>query len=224
MFHQCELSLPVGTGDVPQECLDEVGEPRAIRNFTESYFAGVHHWFPILSEKRFSETVLNPWSRARPDVILLLLCMKLVDSSPDRTRPDAIQSLYLMAKSLHLNSQIASCLSLQILQATLLIAVYEMGHSIYPAAYITIGTCARLGGALGVDKVELSVSNYPTWSVEREERNRAWWATVILDRFAALGCPDRPLCTESPGPDSFLPTDDIDWNNGVSQPSWHRLE
>lgn len=63
-----------------------------------------------------------------------------------------------------------------------LIALYEIGHGIYPSAYVSIGTCARYGLALGLDR-ELNVfDNSPRRWIELEEKRRAWWAVLILDR------------------------------------------
>ena len=71
------------------------------------------------------------------------------------------------------------------LQAAVLIAVYEVGHAIYPAAYLTIGACARYGTMLGIDKLGLDLmgdSLGPLSWIEVEERRRVWWAVVLLDR------------------------------------------
>lgn len=35
----------------------------------------------------------------------------------------------------------------------------------------------------------------------------------------SLGFPGRSAATEAPGPDDLLPTDDVLWDQGVSDPS-----
>ena len=40
--------------------------------------------------------------------------------------------------------------SLQLLQATMIVALHEISNAIYPAAYLTVGHCARLGQAMGL--------------------------------------------------------------------------
>jgi hypothetical protein len=69
------------------------------------------------------------------------------------------------------------------IQAGLLISVYELGHAIMPAAYISIGSCAREGIALGIHERNAPQMlrqpvNWPAW----EERQRVWWLIIILDR------------------------------------------
>ena len=69
----------------------------------------------------------------------------------------------------------------------ILTAIYEYAHAIYPAAYITIGTCARYG----------------------LERRRFWWAIVILDRVVAQWSPTSP----DPRAGDLLPVDDQAWDD-----------
>lgn len=40
---------------------------------------------------------------------------------------------------------------ISVLQAGILIALYELGHGIYPAAFLSIGACARYAHALGIN-------------------------------------------------------------------------
>lgn len=40
--------------------------------------------------------------------------------------------------------------SMRVLQATLLLSLYEAGHAIFPAAFLSIGHCARIGHAIGI--------------------------------------------------------------------------
>lgn len=44
----------------------------------------------------------------------------------------------------------SGAVSLIYLQAMTLMAVYEYSHSIYPAAWMTVGSCARLAELLGI--------------------------------------------------------------------------
>lgn len=62
-------------------------------------------------------------------------------------------------------------------------ALYELGHGIYLATFLIIGSCARYVYALGIN-VSQSVSTKRVITlVEVEERRRVWWALVVLDRF-----------------------------------------
>uniref|UniRef100_A0A0B7KI44 Xylanolytic transcriptional activator regulatory domain-containing protein n=1 Tax=Bionectria ochroleuca TaxID=29856 RepID=A0A0B7KI44_BIOOC len=86
----------------------------------------------------------------------------------------------------------------------------------------SVGACARQGLALGVDKLLIDGVGSDnigtrTWQ-EVEERRRAWWAVLMLDRFSSLSNPARPLSTEDPPFDAFLPVDDAVWDDWSSAP------
>ena len=76
--------------------------------------------------------------------------MKLISGIPDDG--EASQSLsYLCAKRLISVLEGSGTISLHILQGALLVAWYEYGHAIYPAAWMTIGWCVRYGDLLGIN-------------------------------------------------------------------------
>lgn len=141
---------------------------------------------PIICRKRFFGSVLNPLSRPRHELILLALCMKL-SCTPLPHDSDAGQTdLYKTAKRFYSQIEATGIMSIHILQAALLIATYEAGHAIYPAAYFTVGACARYGTALGVDRLLVELIGdcelRHSW-IEIEEMRRVWWGVLILDRW-----------------------------------------
>lgn len=64
----------------------------------------------------------------------------------------------------------------------ILLAFYELGHGTYPAAFLTVGTCARYAVALGLDRDIFLWDQTDSGWAAMEERHRAWWAVVILER------------------------------------------
>jgi hypothetical protein len=128
---------------------------------------------------------MNPLATPRPDVQLLLCSMSLVVWSPTShgARLNPRTEHYLSLKRALLDAETAGILSLPLLQAMVLISIYELGHAIYPAAYMSIGHCVRLGLALELEKqcqADLDSKLYDL--EEQEERRRVWWAIFILDR------------------------------------------
>ncbi|GFP57810.1 hypothetical protein TASIC1_0009014700 [Trichoderma asperellum] len=53
---------------------------------------------------------------------------------------------------------------------------------------------------------------------ELEERRRAWWSLLVLDRFLNLSDPSRHLVTPDPVIENWLPIDDAAFNAGTSRP------
>ncbi|KAJ6782300.1 hypothetical protein PWT90_00623 [Aphanocladium album] len=103
-----------------------------------------------------------------------------------------------------------------LLQSAILLAYYEISSAIYPAAFLTVGHCARLGQAMGIhgrrnapQMFESSVS----W-VEVEEMRRTWWAVFILDRFVNIALQNRPFACSEVKPEELLPVEDEYWDKG----------
>lgn len=76
----------------------------------------------------------------------------------------------------------AGVLTITVLQSMILIAFYELGHGIYPAVYLTVGTCARYAVALGLNRDIFLWDHTDSGWAAMEEKHRAWWAVVILER------------------------------------------
>lgn len=83
------------------------------------------------------------------DFALLFLAMKLISSERDADSPAQGPS-YMLARLFYSHIESQNVFSIQFLQAVILIGAYEIGNAIYPAAYLTIGHCARLGYAIGI--------------------------------------------------------------------------
>jgi hypothetical protein len=98
---------------------------------------------------------------------------------------DPRKPAYRAAKQLYLDLEIQGVVSIQVLQAGVLLATFEYGHAIFPSATISIEGCVRYGEALGINWEAKSVKKPFDW-VELEEQNRLWWSIVILDRFVSL--------------------------------------
>ncbi|KAH8660396.1 hypothetical protein BX600DRAFT_56519 [Xylariales sp. PMI_506] len=228
MFNQARLELPRVDIPVAPEVLALIGgsDELAMRGIAETYFIVIHRWLPIISYRGFFARLLNPLARQqrRAELVLVVLCMKLCCTAPpaEGIAAGQMDDLYWAAKQMHQRAETSGTLSLAVLQAGVLIALYELFQAIYPAAYLSVGACGRYGLALGLDKLSLALTgdadNPCAWS-DIEEKRRVWWAILMLDRFSSLSNPTRPLCTEDPSFDAYLPVDDEDWNQGTSHPS-----
>jgi hypothetical protein len=108
--------------------------------------------------------------------------MKLVQEIPP-PQPTGQSELYLIAKQFLHDLHMKGLLTLRMIQAGLLLSVYELGHAIFPAAFITIGHCARSAIAMGLhNRLSPQLAGKPRSWADWEERQRAWWMIVILDR------------------------------------------
>lgn len=178
------------------------------------------------------ELGLSLWE-AGPELAFLFLGMKLVSTPVNNGVEPAGNPLYTAAKRFWASLEQAGSVSLQFVQGMVLVTVYEMGHGIYPAAWISVGVLGRWVEVLGLpgfrrggvalgsvvrlfsccdDDSETdeddadSTFKKTTWT-ESEERRRLWWAIYILDRCICLGN-KRCFCLPEPDESFVLPVDD----------------
>ncbi|KAL7972099.1 fungal-specific transcription factor domain-containing protein [Trichoderma sp. SZMC 28014] len=192
--------------------LSFIGDISSDRGFVHSYFSTIHPSIPFLSKKKVMERILNPLSPPRPTSMLLIAAMKLLSDQRPEQGPRC--KAYYSIKSSLLEAEISCILELGVLQAIILMAVFEVGHAIYPAAYLTVGYCVRYGSALGLHKAVERYSEEGFSVSESEERRRSWWVILLLDRLMNLGCADRAFLTAEPSKNSILPIDDAIWDEG----------
>ncbi|KAH8673399.1 fungal-specific transcription factor domain-containing protein [Xylariales sp. PMI_506] len=193
-------------------------EPK-LSQIHDDYFSTVHTWWPMVSRKRLLSTVNSGIWKVDDGEILLRLCMDLLSNAhgSDQVQTDpAASSLYFLVKSCAFTCESRGSISLRLIQSLVLLAMYELGHSIYPAAYLTIGQAARLSELLGMHDRKHTQQLFKTADTPtlREEQRRTWWAIFILDKYVNMATNGMPLAVPEPCSDDLLPMNDDIWNNG----------
>ncbi|KAL7937737.1 hypothetical protein V8C35DRAFT_293427 [Trichoderma chlorosporum] len=225
VFNTLNLDTSLPQIPIPTDVTAILGDKIQIRGIASEYFRSMHQALPIVSRKRFYTQHLNPLSQPRADVALLVLCMKVIIWHPSDSNSDPQSDLYQTAKRFHFQLQNAGGPSIQVLQAGVIIALYELGHGIFPATYLTIGACTRYGSAFGFDgKAAKNTTNPRNW-MDKEETKRTWWAIVILDHLVTVGDPKRALTVKEPDINNILPMDNTAWDEGFQEPDVvHKLD
>lgn len=240
LFHVCRietadnhqmLSATVGAA-LQREVRSFLGTPDETRRTSNAYFSSVHYRLPIISEPRFHKNFPRLFTPSGIDFTTLCLCMKLIHTSPFQEavgETDAKSPNYLLAKSSIGLLEAAGFVTLDTLQSRLLLVLYEVGHGIYPAASVSIGSCARLARYVGLSRDFWHAQKAAVTTVDAEERRRTWWAIHNLDRynffsfcphlnvlaithiayirFIALCGGDAILASEDATPVTYLPSD-----------------
>jgi hypothetical protein len=175
-YTSAQLKLPNVRVPLIQDLMMALGDKTAIHVTAKEYFDTIHIWLPIISKRRFYQHLMNPLSDNTSDFVLTLLCMK-VCTSPFN---ESTSKLYDTVKRATSQAATRGHVSLYTLQSSVLLTMFEIGHAIYPASFLSIGWCARLGSMLGIDK---SIEAQQVQSKDSEEARRVWWAVLILDRY-----------------------------------------
>jgi hypothetical protein len=151
VFESGGISVPKAAVQIPGEVLAMLGDGNAVQTIITEYFATIHTWFPIISKKRMSQNMVNPLWEAGPDLALLFLCMKLHVSRLAEGESSQTD-MYMAAKRFLSLMEAGGVISPLVLQAMLMLTVYEIGQAIYPAAWMSVGMCSRYGQLLGINE------------------------------------------------------------------------
>ncbi|KAA8575522.1 hypothetical protein MFRU_002g00320 [Monilinia fructicola] len=215
VFRNEGLPVPRPSVNIPAEVNQLLANGPSVPAVILEYFGTVHHCLPIISHKRLERTLSTPWDGGA-DLTLLFLCMKLITSKPVDGQDCGQNPMYIAAKRFVALLEASGMVSLILLQANILITLFEYGQAIYPAAWMSAGWCSRYAILLGINGFDTSsqlIGSVDTWT-EQEERYRTWWGVLILDRMVSIGSKSHLLTTQEPKEEDPLPVEDAAWDHG----------
>ena len=157
------------------------------------YFQGIHTFVPIISRRRFHAQLLSFGANPQADFALLVLCMALLIYSADSFDHPGPQggrrvedlTLYVATKSLMAQAQALRAPATHLVQAGVLLAVYEYAHGHPEQAFVTIGSYARMAYAArlrSTHSLTRTAAPWTDWTTEEEEIN-IWWGIRICERY-----------------------------------------
>lgn len=161
-----------------------MGDRSTTESIVRYYFGTVNTWFTIIERAGYEERLEQMWSEPSAETGLLALGMLLTVRSPEDSPAVSMQnSLYHSVKTLCSIVTTNTPLSTAILQANLLICLYELGHLMPQQAYLTLGTCVTIVRAFGW--LDESFWGQDQWIVRAKELKLCsilWWSVVFLER------------------------------------------
>lgn len=160
-----------------------------IDGISSRYFQGIHRHLPIISRKRFHDQLFHIGAFPPPgfSILLLTICLltyhpkSLPQTTTQSTPPVGRGSLYLSVKSLYSQVQTLAPVSVNLIQAGILLALYEYANGRPDDAFLSIAACARMGYASCLHHE--SLTEFPT--SDDEEAASTWWGVVICERYAS---------------------------------------
>ncbi|KAH8883452.1 hypothetical protein GQ53DRAFT_699301 [Thozetella sp. PMI_491] len=187
-----------------------------VDDITARYFQNVHPHLPIISRTRFQSSLIASGGLPRPESAVLLLSICLIAHVPTveplleggEMAAVSRHSLYLATKAILAQAQGSLLPSVPLIQATLLLAIYEYATGRPEAAFTTIAACARMAYATRIHDSSRRDTNLER-RLEAEEATNTWWGIIIYERafFCEVGAADQPLMTTSPSADARLPVE-----------------
>lgn len=167
---------------VRREAIKIFGSLDRVPGIVENYFGTVHQRLSILSKKRFMDRLTVNLTGASADYIALCLVMHLVQQLPESSVRSMQTSLYVAVKSILSMLMATASTSLNVLQAWILIAFYELGHAIFPACSVSIASCVKLLRWLDLYDISKIEEDVQVVGIEKEEQKRVCWSVRKFER------------------------------------------
>ncbi|KAK3395625.1 hypothetical protein B0T20DRAFT_487014 [Sordaria brevicollis] len=191
-------------------CLSEVlGSRDNIEHVVARYFSTTNTWFAIVDRVEFEALLKNIWVAPSAETSVLLLGMSLITRLPQNHNLNGMaDSVYLSVKTMLSVVKTKVCLSIPLMQAELLIAMYEASHGINQQAYMSVGSCCQLSRALGWwDKTFWAGQRRAGMPMNLQQCSALWWAIVYVDCLVQAGYQDHayPLHTSAVPQDLTVP-------------------
>jgi hypothetical protein len=173
-----------------------------VDDITARYFQGFHRHLPVISRTLFYNSLVTLGAAPAADFSVLLLTLCLITYAPalGYRSPHGVpgfveqQSLYLTARSLFAQVQVSYSPSVPLIQAGLLLAVYEYTHGRPEDAFITIAGSARMAYAAGIHPrggLQMQIAGKIGLSpdidllLQTEEASNTWWGLVVCERYVS---------------------------------------
>lgn len=201
--------------------------PKILAELLDTWFTDYYRWIPILHKPLLMDTVQNfhPLQKS-PLYIVFKAIIAVTVTDTHRTRLSLSdhdrQRLVLSLRSQVIMEAVES-LSLQSLQALLIITILDYGGGKFSDCWNLVAICKRMAMQLGLrDLIQGDRSNKfftvpprmlspPSSAVDREERVRAYWMTEVLDGYTTLGA-SWNLYLLRPPLTKVLPCNEDDWD------------
>lgn len=160
----------------------------SIRAVGEKYFDSIHDFLPIISKERIDKRTQEAESlQPNGGFMILILSILLLTEEPVNgfvaSGTFSSPELYRVCKYHYslFSSLKEPCVEL--IQSGLLIALYEHAHCLGSSqAYLTIGTCARMAGAIGLPTPTSGISQSSEMTPCSEEGINILLGIYTLDK------------------------------------------
>ncbi|KAF2274023.1 uncharacterized protein EI97DRAFT_134041 [Westerdykella ornata] len=151
------------------------------------YFDTIHHWLPMINRAQFFEEIkFLTTIESSHGFLLTTLAMHLVVTPPwEHPKSDSIAtSRWYRACKYYFGMSVSfTVVDIRVIQAGIVIALFEHTQGIQHAAPLTLGVAARMAYSIALENT-VSQSVHRDWqglSAESEEAINTWWCLQLMD-------------------------------------------
>lgn len=196
-------SVPTVSATILQGLYVETDSPdrrrEADMNSYDRYFEVFHPIIPIINRTRFQHEMSQPSPSVEVQALSYAIGTLTAFSVPELHY--YVDHYYEQARNLmdicERQDSGDSLSNINIMQAYVILTLYELKQPNFARAWLTLGRAIRLSKMMGLDTVETDSSMGTQWglrkqlihpisSADQEERRRVFWSLFIFDSFASL--------------------------------------
>ncbi|KAJ0417522.1 hypothetical protein BJY00DRAFT_200626 [Aspergillus carlsbadensis] len=187
------LALGSLSQNVQSHVLTIVGDDEAIAFSAAVFFSTVHPWFPIANRASYYNGLSGVCSERPPVLSLLTLCIHLLGMPPTNgAMSSQMKGLYILATGLVASFTGVEISSLELLQARILLSLFEVGHGMYDAANISMGANHRAARSMLAGLASGKTTDRLWCGENVKDANRVCHGLTILERYIALEMGQTP--------------------------------
>ena len=169
--HDTKLELDASITNQVLDIISENGD--SIPLICQRYFTSIDVWLTVISREDFEDQMSRLQAHPSSESALLLLCMQVVTCLP--LQGNDARRYYFPAKWLFNTLSSDPKHSLRIVQAGLLLSLFEFGSDLVESAQVTIAVCSQLSSQLLLDP-----SVHRKDGVENTELGMTWWGISLM--------------------------------------------
>ena len=194
------ISSPGDRGHIYSSHEGDLPDQGIINAAISKYFATVHHWIPMLHERRFRARLDDPEDTPNLTILLhaiIAITLNHVHSSELGLDADAIKAQTRISADIVLLHALET-ISMENCQALIMLCFERMGSGEWFKAFSILGSLVRTVDYLGLTVEDehreppllppLAMLKESTSHAEKEERKRVFWNTFLLDRLCSIAC------------------------------------
>ncbi|KAK4153243.1 hypothetical protein C8A00DRAFT_34014 [Chaetomidium leptoderma] len=185
-----------------------VNKPR-VKEAVSLYFNGVNTWFTVIERANFERQLETSWDNLPAEASAMALCMALIARPPNQKPSRGMgDTVYHSTKAILSLIQSKVPMSVQLLQAELLVAMYEFSQSMPQQAYLSLGRCLQMTKAFGWHNGTFwTAAQQASMPMELKLYSILWWAIVYVDCLLNVGYQEQeyPMHTTGLAPVSVIP-------------------